>query len=117
MVAMLASVLVPTLTRLALDADESRLLLAELCRVVTFTSPVGASAGRTESPVLPSDRDGGAECPYCHLAGKAFMPTAPLRDVDVAHASGTEPPLRFLGAPRTAHPWAAARPRGPPVPA
>lgn len=52
-------------------------------------------------------------CVFC-AAGAAPLPAQPALALP-APMGGTQMPPRFLQAPRTAHAWASANPRAPPV--
>ncbi|MBL8359589.1 MAG: DUF2946 domain-containing protein [Rubrivivax sp.] len=54
-------------------------------------------------------------CPWCSLSAHAALPPAAPAAWTPLRGLSERVPERFLSAARTPHPWAAARPRGPPA--
>lgn len=109
LVAMVLSVLMPALSHGAAGADWVGVCTADGMRFVA----VGADAD--DPAPSRADRGAGDHCLYCSLGAHGLLPTpAPTMPAPPAAGGGLVPD-RFLSAPRTPHPWAAARPRGPPA--
>ena len=53
-------------------------------------------------------------CPFCHLAGHGMAPPPARVGMTLPAGAAEGAPERFFTAPRTAHAWRAAQPRGPP---
>ena len=106
---MLALALLPTLSH-ALAGSGSG--FAEVCtpqgmKVVTLAD----GEQRPSSASLHLEH-----CPYCVAGvGAAALPPAPLAIPLPPAEPALQPPL-FLQAPHTLFAWAAAQPRGPPIP-
>jgi hypothetical protein len=109
-VAILLATLAPTVS-MALQADRDDLRV-EIC-----------TAGGTMMMAMPDTTPGEAptiahlleHCPCC--AGHAGVAGPPMSVATVLAVPGLTdtPPRAFLEAPRTAHVWVTAQPRGPPA--
>jgi Protein of unknown function (DUF2946) len=114
LVAVLGMALLPTLSHALAFARGDASRWAEVCtpqgmRLVAVDDSAGA-----EDKTLPTASGQLEHCPLCALgAGAMAPPPAPLAVLWLPLA-GAEPPTAFLQAPRTAHAWRSAQPRGPP---
>ncbi|RSZ60442.1 DUF2946 domain-containing protein [Massilia atriviolacea] len=111
MLAMLMSLLAPTLSH-ALPGDATApYLSADICRAGSAAAADGASVG---GEAAPSPHEGKLKhCPYCHHSnGILLLPQAPC---PLALALSDAPPgARLPDAPKPGFSWTAAQPRGPP---
>lgn len=116
MLAIGAAALMPSIARAVAHARGEAPSFVEVCstqgpRLIALSAD--ADAGAADGPAAVHDP--AEHCPYCALAAHGALPPAapaawaPLRGLSDAL------PERFLSAARTPHPWAAARPRGPPA--
>ncbi len=114
MLAIVAATLMPSIARAVASARGDAPTWIEVCS--TQGSRLVALGVDADAPDAPGAvHDPLDHCPWCSLSAQAALPPAapaawtPLRDL-----SDTLPE-RFLSAARTPHPWATARPRGPPA--
>lgn len=106
---------------LALLAVLAFTLLPTLSRAMAAAAGGWTEVCTPQGMKLVAVDDGGGEiattidaCGHCTLAAHAPPPPAPLA-LALPPAGFSEVPPRFLQAPATAHAWASANPRAPPV--
>lgn len=111
----LAMALVPTLARALAHSQGEGTQWVEVCtsqgmKLVAVTEHDGPAAPGEAPPLSHLEH-----CPFCTL-GQGWAPL-PVRAFELAPlaVAGTPVPERFLQAPRTAHAWRTACPRGPPA--
>lgn len=116
MLAIVAATLMPSIARAVAYARGDAPTWVEVCsaqgpRLVALAADAEAAAPDTPAVV----HDPFDHCPYCSLAAHAALPPAAPAAWTPLRGLSERVPERFLSAALTPHPWAAARPRGPPA--
>ena len=112
---MLATALVPTLSRAMAHAQSATTQWTEVCtaRGMQLVAVADAEAAGTDAR-SPSSLLHLEHCPLCVLGqGSACLPP-PEFGLPVPLAAERPVPAAFVQAPRTHHAWHSAQPRGPP---
>lgn len=116
MLAIGAATLMPSIARAVAHARGDSPTWIEVCsaqgsRLVALATDADAAAPDAPAAV----HDPFDHCPYCSLAAHAALPPGAPAAWTPLRGLSESVPERYLSAARTPHPWAVARPRGPPA--